>query len=242
MAEILATTNHTPIEIALGVDENGMTTARKLFEFLEMDKSHFARWSKKNIEKNEFYEKNTDWWGFATVANGNECMDYKLTTDFAKHLSMESHSAKGKNARDYFVAVENKAKVTALRIQELSPELRSMVYSELKLKEQLARLDKIEITMKGIVDSQPLSGKQLNQISSSITKRLKAIKRNHGLTFNRKQSRELRNSFTLAIRGNFNLNHINDSRQNQYEGMLKYIADWEPKRETITAISQFELF
>ena len=35
------TTNQTPIEIELGIDENGMTTARKLYEFLEMDKKHY---------------------------------------------------------------------------------------------------------------------------------------------------------------------------------------------------------
>lgn len=34
MNQILETTDKTPIEIALGIDENGMTTARQLYEFL----------------------------------------------------------------------------------------------------------------------------------------------------------------------------------------------------------------
>ena len=37
MNNVMNTTNQTPIEIALGIDENGMTTARKLYEFLEME-------------------------------------------------------------------------------------------------------------------------------------------------------------------------------------------------------------
>lgn len=41
MNELLETTHQTPIEIALGIDEQGLTTARKLYDFLEMDKSHF---------------------------------------------------------------------------------------------------------------------------------------------------------------------------------------------------------
>lgn len=73
-----------------------MTTARKLYEFLELRKADFSRWAKTNIESNEFYEENKDWWGFFIVKNGNNCKDYRLTTDFAKHLSMESHSSKGK--------------------------------------------------------------------------------------------------------------------------------------------------
>ena len=104
--------NQTPIEIALGIDENGYTTARALYDFLDMPKQNFARWAKKNIEENEYFEENIDWWGFFTMKNGNECRDYRLTTDFAKHLSMESHSAKGKIARQYFLKVEEKLKET----------------------------------------------------------------------------------------------------------------------------------
>lgn len=45
------TSKQTPIEIALGIDENGYTTARALYDFLDMPKQNFARWAKKNIEK-----------------------------------------------------------------------------------------------------------------------------------------------------------------------------------------------
>ena len=42
MNELQTSNMKTPIEIALGVDENGMTTARALYEFLSGEKSHFA--------------------------------------------------------------------------------------------------------------------------------------------------------------------------------------------------------
>ena len=60
-------TDKTPIEIALGIDENGYTTARALYDFLDMPKQNFARWAKKNIEENEYFEENVDWWGFFTM-------------------------------------------------------------------------------------------------------------------------------------------------------------------------------
>lgn len=41
------TEKQTPIEIALGVDVRGMTTAKRLYEFLEKDASHYSRWLKK---------------------------------------------------------------------------------------------------------------------------------------------------------------------------------------------------
>lgn len=43
MNDLMNTVGQTPIEIALGIDENGMTTARKLYEFLGMDKSNYSR-------------------------------------------------------------------------------------------------------------------------------------------------------------------------------------------------------
>ncbi len=69
MEQVMKTTDKTPIELELEIDENGMTTARQLYEFLEMDKSNFSRWARQNIEKNEFYEENKDWWGFVIMTN-----------------------------------------------------------------------------------------------------------------------------------------------------------------------------
>ena len=154
MEELQTSNMKTPIEIALGIDENGMTTARALYEFLSGEKSHFARWAKTNIEENEFYEENKDWWGFATMANGNECKDYRLTTDFAKHLSMESHSARGKEARQYFITIQDRAKQEVINRSQLSPQMQmvmslaeSMARQELEQKKQAEQVQKLESTV-----------------------------------------------------------------------------------------------
>ena len=144
----------TPIEIALQIDESGHTTARALYEFLEMPTQNFARWAKTNIEGNEYYEKNSDWWGFFTMKSGNECKDYRLTTDFAKHLCMESHSAKGKIARQYFIKVEDKAKEMVINRSQLSSQLQfsyslleEQARMELEQKRQAAQIAKVEQTV-----------------------------------------------------------------------------------------------
>ena len=151
MGEVMETKMQTPIEIALGIDEQGMTTARKLYAFLELDPSHFARWAKKNVEDNEYFKENVDWWGFAIVANGNKCKDYKLTTEFAKHLSMTGQSAKGKIARDYFIAIENEAKQLVANREQLSPQTQalfaiteSIARTELEQKRQAEKIERLE--------------------------------------------------------------------------------------------------
>lgn len=158
-SRIMDTSHLTPIEIALGIDENGMTTARKLYDFLELSKGQFSRWAKTSIENNEFYEENKDWWGFDVVLNGNECKDYRLTIDFAKHLSMESHSAKGKIARDYFTKVEDGAKEMVLRLQEMSPQLQVMINLELEQKRQKAEQERQARELETVKENQ----KAINQ-------------------------------------------------------------------------------
>ena len=58
MNEIMATTNQTPIEVALGIDEDGMTTARKLYFWLYKDGTHYSSWVKENVTENPFAEEN----------------------------------------------------------------------------------------------------------------------------------------------------------------------------------------
>ena len=50
MNELEVSNNQTPIEIALKIDESGHTTARALYEFLEMDKSNFKYQSKSKFK------------------------------------------------------------------------------------------------------------------------------------------------------------------------------------------------
>lgn len=104
----------TPIEVALGVDQEGMTTARKLYEFLELNPANYSRWVKKNIEENIFAEPNLDYGVFIindeNPSGGRPTRDYKLTATFAKKLAMASQTPKGEEAREYFIRVEQNAK------------------------------------------------------------------------------------------------------------------------------------
>lgn len=125
MNELQTVTNQTPIEIALGIDEKGMTTAKKLYEFLELDKKNYSRWCKSNISDNEFSEENIDYFPFVIneECGGQATTDYKLTAKFAKKLSMTAKNERGEQARNYFLHVEDKLKEEAIKLSELPPEM-----------------------------------------------------------------------------------------------------------------------
>ncbi len=80
-------TNKTPIEIALGIDDNGMTAASNLYLFLELESKNFSRWCKKNIIENKFAIENEDYFPFVIQEeryNPHPKTDYRITSKFAK--------------------------------------------------------------------------------------------------------------------------------------------------------------
>lgn len=86
--------------------------ARDLHEFLE-SKQDFSTWIKNRIEKYDLVE-NVDYTVFhkfmENPQGGRPQIEYALTIDAAKELSMVEGNEKGKQARRYFIACERIAK------------------------------------------------------------------------------------------------------------------------------------
>nr|DAM27018.1 MAG TPA: AntA/AntB antirepressor [Caudoviricetes sp.] len=139
------TSTLTPIEIALGIDKNGMTTAKRLYEFLEMDKSNYSRWLKRNIAENEFAEEGADYYSsdVTSEGKGNFAEDFKLTAKFAKKLSMTQKNERGEQAREYFARVEDGAKKMILQFQDMSPQLQYMIKVEQEQKRQAQEIKSV---------------------------------------------------------------------------------------------------
>lgn len=143
----------TPIEIALDIDENGNTTAKKLYSFLELNPKNYSHWCKRNIVDNEFAEENTDFWAFVVNDEwgGQATTDYKLTAHFAKKLSCKGNGQRADEAREYFSRLDDKAKEVAINRSQLSQStqalfglIESMAKQELEQKRQAEQLNRIE--------------------------------------------------------------------------------------------------
>jgi len=88
---------------------NQAVSARELHYFLEVN-SNFTTWAKRMFEYG--FEEDKDYSllsknGKQTRGGHNE-IDYALTLDTAKEISMLQRTDKGKQARQYFIAVEKK--------------------------------------------------------------------------------------------------------------------------------------
>ena len=118
------TAQKTPIEVVLAIDDEGMTTASAVYEWLELNPSNFSRWCKTNIVENPSFTENIDYFPFVMMKNErfnpNEKTDYKITSDVAKMLCLMARNEKGKEAYRYFIKVETALKeVTKKAIAEI---------------------------------------------------------------------------------------------------------------------------
>ena len=158
---ILTTTNintitKTPIEIALKIDENGMTTASNLYTFLELEPKNFSHWCARNIKNNKFAIENEDYIVFVLKdenlkIGGRPKTDYKITSDFAKKLSMTGNTERHEQARQYFIACEQGLKVATQKLQEsnfenkLANAIENINITLLSLNERISKLEENQI-------------------------------------------------------------------------------------------------
>ncbi len=133
-------TTKTPIEIALGTDEEGFTTAKKLYDWLELDDTHYARWVKTNILDNSFAEEGIDYSPLiASKKRGNFGKNYKLSASFAKKLAMSSNTERGEQARIYFLMCEKKLAELAVERQKFMVEREKGIAVRLSLTDIISK-------------------------------------------------------------------------------------------------------
>lgn len=93
----------------IGQEVKETVNARELHSFLEVGKD-FSNWIKDRINSFGFVE-NQDFVVFANSGEkGRPSIEYGLSLDMAKELSMVERNEKGKQARQYFIECERRAK------------------------------------------------------------------------------------------------------------------------------------
>ena len=158
-----STSDKTPIEIALQIDSNGMTTASKLYAFLELNPSNFASWCRRNITRNKFATENEDYIVFV-VENENPKLggrpktDYKLTSEFAKKLSMTGNTEKHEQARNYFIACEQGLKIATAKLQARNDDIQALAQSVNNLVQKIDnKFDSLEARVSTLENTTPKS-------------------------------------------------------------------------------------
>ena len=233
MNDLMNKVVQTPIEIALGIDENGMTTAKKLYEFLGMDLKNYSRWIRNNITENQFAEENVDYWVFVmqeeNPSGGRPTQDYKLSASFAKKLSMMARSEKGEQARQYFVRVEDGMKEVALRLQNMSPELQAIIMHDKKIQQVESKVESVNQDLQDFKMDMPILGIEIDKITSAVKK--KGVKCLGGKESNAYKDKSLRgkvyHDIYRELKRQFGVSKYKAIKRNQCDLAVEVIGRYE---------------
>ncbi|CAB0942345.1 phage antirepressor Ant [Corynebacterium diphtheriae] len=109
-SQIIPLVNNDGIQAVLG---------RDLHDFLEV-KERYTQWIARRIEKYSFSEGQDFIRDFRKSTGGRPLENHVLSMDMAKELAMLQGNAKGKQARQYFIECEKKARAPKINGAELT--------------------------------------------------------------------------------------------------------------------------
>ena len=103
------------VDRSIGSDTVQTVNARDLHSFLE-NGDKFATWIKDRVEQYGFIE-GTDFTTYSeSTEKGRPRIEYAVSLDMAKELAMVERNQKGKEARQYFIECERRAKSNVVDI------------------------------------------------------------------------------------------------------------------------------
>lgn len=161
------------------------------------------------------------------MTSGNECKDYRLTMDFAKHLSMESHSVKGKIARQYFLKVEEKLKEAARRAPMTVPEqIQLLAMGNVEINQKVDNLGK---KIEQLEYDLPILGIEIDKITTAVKK--KGVQCLGGKNSNAYQDKSLRgkvyNDIYRELKRQFGVSTYKAIKRSQCEKAIDIIDAYE---------------
>jgi len=143
-------------------NENGkqLVSAKELYLGLGLNKTQWSRWYPTNLTNNDYFKENVDWVGVRHDVEGNDCQDYAISIDFAKHIAMQAKTEKSHEYRNYFIECEKSLTGSYLK---MSKELQSILMLDAKTQNIQNRMDSLE-------DNMPLFNVECKELQSLVRK------------------------------------------------------------------------
>ncbi|QMU08605.1 antA/AntB antirepressor family protein [Levilactobacillus suantsaii] len=206
--------------------------ARDLHDFLEVGKD-FTSWLKDMIDYG--FEEGKDFTPFSVKSTGGRPRaGYALTLDMAKELSMIQRTDKGKQAREYFITMEKRAKQVTL---PMAPEEKLMLVME-NANRANKRLTGVEERMDEFEANQKMDPTEYSTVSHGVTRAVNRYVGEHHLQLTRDQRAELYKDISTGLNKVCGVHTRTQIRAKDFNRAMKYIYDWEPNTATKMMMQQ----
>lgn len=209
---------------------------RDLHDFLEVD-TQYTKWIDRMIEYG--FTENVDFTSFSQKSlkpsGGRPQVNHALTLDMAKELSMIQRTDRGKQARQYFIAMEKRAKAKQQLPQ--TPEEKIMLLLQ-NANEDNKKINQIDNRVKDLEHNKPLTPGEYNYISHAVGGAVNTYVQTHHFILTTKQRGKLYKDINGGIKQIAGIQTRAQLREKDFENVDRYIRNWVPSTATILIIKQ----
>ena len=227
------------IKITQNENNESVVSGRELHKFLEV-KTRYSIWFDRMVEYG--FAENIDYVALVqkrTTAQGNqtEYIDHALKLDMAKEISMIQRTAKGKEARQYFIQVEKEFKKQQLQIPTTQRELAQLALAANE--ETAQRMDIVEAKLHDLEENKLITTEDKGTIDSYVRKKVSTICRDQHLG---SEARSLLfQDLGSSIKKLFNVPNRGRIKDKDFLQVLDFVSTWEPSSVTKTKINQLHI-
>ncbi|KRO16504.1 antA/AntB antirepressor family protein [Lacticaseibacillus saniviri] len=159
-----------------------------------------------------------------TYNGGRPRGEYAMTLDMAKEVSMIQRNEKGKQARQYFIEVEKRAKQIEL---PQTPEEKLILTMQVSAR-TIKRVEKLDARVTDLEENQPLSGSQYAYISRLVSRAVVQYIETQKLLLTSKQRGMFYRDISRGLNDFLGVRTRTQIRIGQFDKACEFIENWTP--------------
>lgn len=215
-------------------DGQQLVSARELHEFLGVSK-HITQWIKPYIKDDNDYgfELNVDFMridGEVNPTNGLPTVDFAITIEMAKELSMVSKTEKGKQARKYFIQCEKKLREVVQAPKKLTAIEQLKLQNEAIL-EVDKKVDEVIEEVKDLKNNTTISYGQQEVINRTAKEVVVHVLGGKDAPAYKELNKKVFSSFWKDYKRVMQVASYRDTLVKDYDKALDFIIAWRPNRD-----------
>ncbi|MFK5005927.1 ORF6C domain-containing protein [Lactococcus formosensis subsp. bovis] len=220
------------INITQNENNDSVVSGRELHDFLEVSE-RYSTWFERMVKYG--FEENVDFVGckvFNTLAK-QELQDHALKLDMAKEISMIQRTAKGKEARQYFIQVEKEYKQQQQAPLTLDQQIAAIATGYGSVKEELVE---VKDQVADLTNRFGLPSNKAKVLQKKVASKVYMFTGGKASNAHKKIGSKVFREFYKDLNNRFDVVKYSDIPLSRYEEALEYLEMWQPAFNTTLEI------
>lgn len=221
------------INITQNDHNESVVSGRELHEFLEV-KTPYHIWFERMTEYG--FTENVDFIGFeqkSSKLGGRPSVDHALKLDMAKEISMIQRTAKGKEARQYFIQVEKEYKQQQQAPLTLDQQIAAIATGYGSVKEELVE---VKDQVADLTNRFGLPSNKAKVLQKKVASKVYMFTGGKSSNAHKKIGSKVFREFYKDLNNRFDVVKYSDIPLSRYDEALEYLEMWQPAFNTTLEI------